>query len=89
MVGVVALLGVLFLLLLALLSIYGGLRQLYHALIGNQEQLQVGSRFKFLFGFKDPTLKEKRLFWSIGGLLLILGGLAFLGMVAFSVSSVV
>ncbi len=87
MMNIVALLGVLFLLLLGLFSIYAGLRQLFYVLTGNQEQLEVAGRFKFLFGFKDPTLTQKRLFWLIGGFLLILGGLAFLGMVVFSVSS--
>jgi hypothetical protein len=58
--------------------------QLYHAILGNETQLRVGGRFKFLFGFDEPTLTGKRLFWFIGGVSLTLGGLAFLAMGALA-----
>lgn len=88
MVNAIGILSALFFLLLSLFSILGGSYQLYQAIIGNEEQLQVGGRFKFLFGFKEPTLIEKRLFWSVGGILLVLGGLMFLGFMLVLIRSI-
>lgn len=87
MVDIDSLFGLGFLLLLGLCCILGGVYQLYHVIVGKEEQLQVGGRFRFLFGFKEPTLTGKRLFWTIGGTLLVAGGLTFLGVVAFSLRS--
>jgi len=84
MVNIYSALSVLFFLSVGLFSIFGGLMQLYHAILGNETQLRVGGRFKFLFCFDEPTLTGKRLFWVVGGVSLILGGLAVLALGALA-----